>query len=103
MYNAEITFNVGYDTEYGYEETFDTLQQAADQLLCWAAGAGINRAYINNKKVIVRNGYIRTESGETLCTNEKWHEIFAKPSEAFRPQTARPTNISTLKSLGIIL
>lgn len=100
MYEAEITFNVGHETEYGYEETFDTLQQAADQLLCWAAGHGINRAYINNKKVTVRNGYIRTELGEELCTNEKWHEIFAKSSEAFRPQTARPTNPATLIQKG---
>jgi methionyl-tRNA formyltransferase len=86
MYEASVTFHQGSERENGYEENFATLKEAVEQIEHWVKGMGpLPRAWINNKEVTIQAGRVVDQTGEPLCTNEKWHEIFAKTDEQIKP------------------
>lgn len=107
MYNAEIRYNAYGDNDSLWEKEFTTLQDAVDWLKQMAGGVMICAARINNKIVRVVAGSVRDLNGEEVCTNEKWHEIFAPyneqiiPKKKFVPRSGRISqNPATLIECG---
>lgn len=98
MYEAEITFDILSDDEFTWYATYSTLQGAVDYIQRESRGRGHVRAFINNVRVEVQNGYVLGDDGEPFCTNEAWHEIFAKPHERVLPRI--PTNPATYAAKG---
>ena len=98
MYEVEIIFNLYTDNESSAFATYPTLQGVADYVKREAQGRGTVRVLINQKRVECRNGYLLGDDGVPFCTNEAWHEIFAKSSERILPHI--PTNPQTLKDIG---
>lgn len=88
MYDASITYKIGSENEYGYDQRFPTLREAADWLIHMASGhGGMVAAWINNRRVILQGGGIFDRDGGPLCTNEAWHAIFAPEDKRIKPLT----------------
>ncbi len=61
----------------GYSEEFNTLQECVTFIERWAAGqGGLCRAWIDNRRVIIRDCKVYDEDGQPFCTNPAWHTIF---------------------------
>lgn len=76
-YNIEVIFKQGSINEYNYDETFNRLEDAIRRIEVVCRGYTFYRAWINNKEVRVRNGYIIGNDGQPFCSNQKWHDLFA--------------------------
>lgn len=78
MYDIEITYHEGSNSEYGYDETYPTLQTAVDRLNHLAAGhADFATVRINGKRIMTRSCKLVGYDGEAFCTNQEWHDRFA--------------------------
>lgn len=96
MYNTEIIFHLGSEREFTYHHDAATIQDAVRWLDHESQGMSMVVAYINNVRVTRRDGKgWCAEDGEPVCTNEKWHDVFA-------PQHLRivPTNPATYQATG---